>query len=176
MSTRATTRRAVIAIGTALSFSPQLAAAKVASEPVDIIASIYKGTLKTHDKAGALWLDPRDRPATLSKALVALWAMADAAAKKRGDEIGPIDWDVTTNSQGMTVKSFTLKTEKGDATHVVVVATLVPDNWVRKSPDENIIRYHFILESGLWKIDDVRGANDAEAGSLKDLLAKSLKS
>lgn len=121
-------RRAVIAAIVALSLSPLLAVAMVVPQPTSIIASIYKGTLRTHGTVGALWLDPRDRPATLSKALVALWAKADAAAKKRGDEIGPIDWDVTTNSQGMKVKSFALRTEKGDATHVVVVATLVPDN------------------------------------------------
>jgi len=176
MNIRAISRRAVLAAIVVLTFSPPHAEAMVAPQPASIIASIYKGTLRTHGMAGALWLDPRDRQATLSKALVALWAKADAAAKKRGDEIGPIDWDVTTNSQGMKVKSFALKTENGDATHVVVVATLVPDNWLRKSPDENIIRYHFILESSRWKIDDIRGPNDAETGSLKDLLAKSLRS
>jgi hypothetical protein len=175
MSTGAITGRAIIAAGMMLSFSPLLAVAKVEPEPAGIVTSIYKGTLKTHGRVGALWLDPRDRPATLSKAVVALWAKADAAAKKSGNELGPIDWDVTTNSQGMTVKSFTLKTEKGDATHVVV-ATLVPDNWVRKSPDDNIIRYHFILESGRWKIDDIRGFDDAKVWSLRDLLTKSLTS
>ena len=39
----------------------------------------------------------------------------------------------------MTVKSFALKTEKKDATRATVVATLIPDNWVRASSDENII-------------------------------------
>jgi hypothetical protein len=36
---------------------------------------------------------------SLSKALKTLWDKADAAAKTRHDEVGPIDWDVTTNSQ-----------------------------------------------------------------------------
>jgi hypothetical protein len=99
--------------------------------------------LKTHGRVGALWLDPRDRQATLSKALKTLWDKADVAAKVRHDEVGPIDWDVTTNSQSMTVKSFTLQTEKKDAARATVVATLVPDNWVRASPDENIIVYSF---------------------------------
>ena len=88
------------------------AATQEAPDPSRIVASIYDGSLKTHGAVGALWLDSRDRQATLSKALKTLWNRADAAAKTRHDEIGPIDWDVTTNSQGMTVKSFTLQTEK----------------------------------------------------------------
>jgi hypothetical protein len=115
------------------------AASQEAPDPSRIVASIYDGSLKTHGAVGALWLDSRDRQATLSKALKTLWDKADAAAKSRHDEVGPIDWDVTTNSQGMTVKSFALMTEKKDATRATVVAALVPDNWVRASPDENII-------------------------------------
>src|SRR3982074_2092958 len=92
------------------------AASQEAPDPSRIVASIYDGSLKTHGAVGALWLDSRDRQATLSKALKTLWDKADAAAKSRHDEVGPIDWDVTTNSQGMTVKSFTLQTEKKDAT------------------------------------------------------------
>ena len=116
----------------------------------------YDGALKTHGAVGALWLDSQDR-------------------QTRHDEIGPIDWDVTTNSQGMTVKSFTLQTEKKDATRATVVATLVPDNWVRASPDENIIVYSLIFEGGRWKIDDIGAASGRHRESLKTLLMRSLK-
>jgi hypothetical protein len=115
------------------------AATQEAPDPSRIVASIYDGPLMTHGAVSALWLDSRDRQATLSKALKTLWDKADAAAKTRHDEVGPIDWDVTTNSQGMTVKSFALQIEKKNATRATVVTTLVPDNWVRASPDENII-------------------------------------
>ena len=151
------------------------AATQEAPDPSRIVASIYDGSLKTHGAVGALWLDSRDRQATLSKALKTLWDKADAAAKTRHDEIGPIDWDVTTNSQGMTVKSFTLQTEKKDATRATVVATLVPDNWVRASPDENIIVYSLIFEGGRWKIDDIGAASGRRRESLKTLLMRSLK-
>jgi len=150
------------------------AATQEAPDPNRIVASIYDGSL-THGAVGALWLDSRDRQATLSKALKTLWDKADAAAKTRHDEIGPIDWDVTTNSQGMTVKSFTLQTAKKNATRATVVATLVPDNWVRASPDENIIVYSLIFEGGRWKIDDIGAASGLRRGSLKTLLMKSLK-
>jgi hypothetical protein len=107
------------------------AATQEAPDPSRIVASIYDGSLMTHGAVGALWLDSRDRQATLSKALKTLWDKADAAAKSRHDEVGPIDWDVTKN-----------------ATRATVVATLVPDNWVRASPDENIIVYSLIFEGG----------------------------
>ena len=151
------------------------AATQEAPDPSRIVASIYDGSLMTHGAVGALWLDSRDRQATLSKALKTLWDKADAAAKTRHDEIGPIDWDVTTNSQGMTVKSFALQIEKKNATRATVVATLVPDNWVRASPDENIIVYSLIFEGGRWKIDDIGAASGLRRDSLKTLLMKSLK-
>ena len=75
----------------------------------------------------------------------------------------------------MTVKSFTLQTEKKDATRATVVATLVPDNWVRASPDENIIVYSLIFEGGRWKIDDIGAASGRRRDSLTTLLMKSLK-
>jgi hypothetical protein len=30
----------------------------------------------------------------------------------------------------------------------------------RASPEENIIRYHFMREDSRWLIDDIRGADD----------------
>jgi hypothetical protein len=74
----------------------------------------------------------------------------------------------------MTVKSYALQTEKKDATRATVVATLVPDNWVRASPDENIIVYSLIFEGGRWKIDDIGAASGLRRDSLKTLLMKSL--
>ena len=60
---------------------------------------------------------------------------------KKRHEAGPIDWDVTTNSQGMEVGSYKLRIASRDATHVNLSVTLVPKTpWTRKSPDENIVR------------------------------------
>jgi len=76
----------------------------------------------------------------------------DALAHGMGDEPGPVDFDVATNSQGMEVKSFTVKTLSQDASHASVVARLAPNNWVRKSERENEIRYDLVWEHGRWKI------------------------
>jgi hypothetical protein len=105
-------------------------------------------------------------------ASAALWAKA-AAATPPGDE-GPIDFDAVTNSQGATVKSYTLTTERRDATHASVVATLVPDNWLRASPRENVVRYDMTFDGARWAIDDVHGVAGSQAWSLRDLLRQSL--
>jgi hypothetical protein len=43
------------------------AATQEAPDPSRIVASIYDGSLMTRGAVGALWLDSRDRQATLSK-------------------------------------------------------------------------------------------------------------
>jgi hypothetical protein len=116
-------------------------------------------------------LEPNERVAYLSKTLIDLWARADAKVPQ-GDA-GPIDWDVTTNSQGMEVGSYTVKVAHLDAARANLIVTLTAKTpWTRKSPDENIVRYHFVRENGRWVIDDIRGANNAEKSGLKDLLTR----
>jgi len=67
-----------------------------------------------------------------------------------------VDFDITTDSQGLEVRRFTVKTLSRDASHASVVAKLAPDNWARKSDRENEIRYDLVWERGRWAIDDVR--------------------
>jgi hypothetical protein len=59
-----------------------------------------------------------------------------------------LDFDVATNSQGLEVKTFTVKTLSRDAAHAGVVAKLTPDNWVRHSDRENEIRYGLVWQAG----------------------------
>jgi hypothetical protein len=144
-------------------------------DPAAIVAEIYRPT--RDDEVGAAFgIKPAERRKYLSRELIGLWAKADRKDNPTGKEVGPIDWDVTTNSQGMEVGSYTLKIALQDATHMNLVATLVPKTpWTRKSPDENVVRYHFIRENGRWVIDDIRGADDAQAQGLKGLLRQALE-
>lgn len=163
------TRRLLIASVFLLPGAPALAAPRV-RDPFAILADIYRRE-QTGDYPGAFGIDPRERRAYLSKILVDLWTKADAKVPK-GDA-GPIDWDVTTNSQGMEVGGYRVAVASQDAARMNLIVTLTPNSpWFRKSPDENIVRYHFIRESGRWVIDDVRHANDAEKDGLKDLLTR----
>ena len=162
------TRRLFVAFGL-VSCAPASAAPRV-RDPFAILADIYRRE-QTGDYEGAFGLDPRERRAYLSWVLVDLWAKADAKVP-RGDA-GPIDWDVTTNSQGMDVGGYRVAVASQDAARMNLIVTLTAKTpWIRKSPDENIIRYHFIRENGRWVIDDIRGADDKETDGLKDLLTR----
>jgi hypothetical protein len=85
-----------------------------------------------------------------------------------------LDFDVATNSQGMEVKSFAVKTLLRDASRASVLAKLTPDNWVRKSDRENEIRYDLVWERGRWAIDGVHSVIEPNPWSLRALLSQYL--
>jgi hypothetical protein len=154
----------------ALACLPAAPARAAPRDPFGILADIYRRE-QTGDYEGAFGLDPRERRAYLSKALIDLWARADA--KVAPGDAGPIDWDVTTNSQGMEVGGYRVVLASQDAARMTLIVTLTAKTpWLRKSGDENVIRYHFMRENGRWVIDDIRPANDAADKGLKRLLTR----
>jgi len=165
------TRRLLVAF-VLLRCVPAIAAPRV-RDPFAILADIYRRE-QTGDYEGAFGLDPRERRVYLSKALIDLWARADARVEP-GDA-GPIDWDVTTNSQGMEVGGYRVAVASQGAARMSLIVTLTAKTpWLRKSPEENVVRYHFIGENGRWVIDDIRGANDDADTGLKSLLTRAAK-
>jgi hypothetical protein len=85
-----------------------------------------------------------------------------------------VDFDIATNSQGLEVRRFAVKTLSRDASHASVVARLTPDNWVRKSDRENEIGYDLVWEHGRWVIDDVHSVIEPNPWSLRALLSQYL--
>jgi hypothetical protein len=162
----AITRRLLLVGAAAFACAPALAAPRDRT-PYTMLAAIYG----QRQFESAFGLDTTEREAFFSKAVLALWAKADA--KTAPGEAGPIDWDVSTNSQGMEVGTWHVKVARNEPARVDLVVTLTPKTpWLRKSPDENVIRYHFIREDGRWVIDDIRDARDAEDKGLKSLLTR----
>jgi hypothetical protein len=97
------TRRIVLS-GLALIIGIMSAAAapKPVRDPAAIVAEIYDP--KREEIYGAAFgLNLAERRRYLSGELISLWARADKKANPTGKEAGPIDWDVTTNSQGREV-------------------------------------------------------------------------
>jgi hypothetical protein len=142
------------------------------SDPDRFVTSIY-----ANGRAADVWvewLDASRRREWFTQALTALWANCDARAHQTGDELGPVDFDVGTNSQGMEVKSFTVKTLSQDVSHVSVVARLSPNNWGRKSERENEIRYDLVWGHGLWKIDDIHSVIEPNTWSLRAIVKQYL--
>ena len=64
--------------------------------------------------------------------------------------------------------SYALEVVRQDDNRVELKATIeAKTEWTRNSPDENIIRFHFIREGARRVIDDVRSANDDPVKGLK---------
>jgi hypothetical protein len=171
MSTFSLARAASLVSGV-LACAFVVAAQAAPSDPDRFVASIY-----ANGREGVVWsqwLDGARRREWFSHALTTLWARCDAVAHKNGDELGAVDFDVATNSQGMEVKSFTVKTLSQEASHASVVARLAPNNWVRKSERENEIRYDLVWERGSWKIDDIHSVIEPNTWSLRGILTRYL--
>ncbi len=171
MSIFAFARTATLVSGV-LAFVLGAAAEAAPSDPARFVASIYASGREP--AVWDQWLDGARRGEWFSRGVTALWAQCDASAHKTHDELGPLDFDVATNSQGMDVKSFTVRTLSRDASHASVVAKLTPDNWGRKSDRENEIRYDLVWERGRWAIDDVHSVIEPNPWSLRALLRQYL--
>ncbi len=141
-------------------------------DPVTVVNSIYNGG---SSRGAAFGLDPEERHKYFSKSTAALWDKAEAKVNPNGDEIGAIDFDPSTNTQGADVKSYSIVSNKVSGKTATVVVKLVLDNWMRNSPDDNIIQYNFVLEDGNWMIDDIGSAIDGKGWTLRQLLEFNLK-
>jgi hypothetical protein len=146
-----------------------------ASDPVAIATAIYTRAAKGKgDGGGGFVIENKAAKAKyLSKALIDLWAKADAHTQK-GD-VGPIEFDPVTNSQDPDIKSFTVAAEKLEADKAVIAVTIIGRRAPPKVAADQIVRYDFVREKAGWKIDDFKGAIDGEPWSVRKLLEDSLK-
>jgi hypothetical protein len=161
------TRRFLVAAALFATVNAATAQAPSANDPVAILNAIYTRAAKGKgDGGGAFIIETKAAKAKyLSKSLVALWAKADAHTPK-GD---------VTNSQDPDVKSFKIDAEKLEADKATIAVTITGHRNDRK-PGDQIVRYEFAHEAGSWKIDDIKGASDGEAWSIRKMLTDSLKS
>ncbi|MBC9880472.1 DUF3828 domain-containing protein [Bradyrhizobium sp. INPA01-394B] len=168
------TRRTLIA-ASLFAAAPALAQAPAPSDPAAILTAIYTRAAKGKGDGGAAFVTESKaaKAKYFSKALVALWAKADAHTPK-GD-VGPIDFDPVTNSQEPDVKSFKVDAEKTEADKARLAVTITGHRNDRK-PADQVVRYDFVREAGSWKIDDIKGTSDGEAWSIRKMLSDSLKS
>jgi hypothetical protein len=168
------TRRIFVAASLIAIAAPALAENPSPDDPAAILTAIYARAAKGKGDGGAAFVTANKaaKGKYLSKALVALWARADAHTPK-GD-VGPIDFDPVTNSQEPDVKSFKVDAEKTEADKATLAVTITGHRNDRKAADQ-IVRYDFVREAGGWKIDDIKGSSDGEAWSIRKMLTDSLK-
>jgi hypothetical protein len=118
-----------------------------------VIDSIY--ALALEDR-GPAWKIFEDRAEYLSRSLIDLWTRANAA-QPEDDELGPVDADIVTDTNGMLLGAYRAIVEHADARSSTIAVTLV---YADAAPDQQngFVRYDFIAEDGAWKIDDIRSA------------------
>lgn len=169
------TRRSLIAVSLLAGIRPALAQTPTPADPAAILTAIYTRAAKGKgDGGGAFVIENKAAKAKyLSKALVALWAKADARTPK-GD-VGPIDFDPVTNSQEPDVKSFKVDAEKTEVDNATLAVTITGHRNDRK-PADQIVHYDFVREANSWKIDDIKGSSEGEAWSIRKMLTDALKS
>ena len=103
-----------------------------------------------------------------------LTAIYTRVAKGKGDG-GPVGFDPVTNSQDPDVKSFKVAAEKQEADKAVIAVMIDSHQGPPPKPADRIIRYEFVREAGGWKIDEIKGAVDGEAWSLRAIITDFLK-
>ncbi|MDA9437387.1 DUF3828 domain-containing protein [Bradyrhizobium sp. CCBAU 51627] len=169
------TRRSLIAASLFVATTPAFAQALAGNDPITILTAIYTRAAKGKGDGGAAFVTENKaaKAKYLSRALVALWARADAHTPK-GD-VGPIDFDPVTNAQEPDVKSFKVDAETMEADKATLAVTITGHRNERK-PADQIVHYDFVREAGGWKIDDIKGSSDGEAWSVRKMLTDSLKS
>jgi hypothetical protein len=153
-----------------LTLSPRhVVAAKAptfAAEPAAILSAIYREAVQD-GRAG--WVDPDERRKYVSKSLFVLWAKADAKRPPDGDE-GPIDFDLTTDTNALTLESFVISIEK-QGTDLATLSVELDYHKPYVSSGPAIVTYDFVRENGRWLIDDVR----TKRWSVRSLLSRWLK-
>jgi hypothetical protein len=145
------------------------------NDPVAIVTAIYTRAAKGKgDGGGGFVTDTKAAKARyLSKSLIELWAKADAHTPK-GD-VGPVDFDPVTNSQEPDIKSFKVDAEKLDADKALIAVTITGRQMPQRKAADQVVRYDLVREAAGWKIDDIKGASDAEPWSIRAMLTDSLK-
>lgn len=169
------TRRSLLAASLFAAATPAFAQAPTAGVPGAILTAIYTRAAKGKGDGGAAFVTENKaaKARYLSKALVALWAKANAHAPK--GYVGPIDFDPVTNSQEPDVKSFKVDAEKTEADKATLAVTITGHRNDRK-PADQIVRYDFVREAYSWKIDDIKGSSNGETWSIRKILRDALKS
>ena len=170
------TRRSLVLTSLLIATDAPLSRAEPATsdDPVSIVTAIYTRAAKGKgNSGGGFVIDGKAAKAKyLSKALIALWAKADAHTQK-GD-VGPIEFDPVSNSQDPDIKSFKVNAEKLDADKATIAVSMTSAHSGRKAGDE-VVRYELVREMNGWKIDDIKGFSDGEAWSIRAMLNDSLK-
>jgi hypothetical protein len=145
---------------------PAMAAGPVpAASPLEIVQKIYAASAGRDGKYQGIsgFTDKTIRKLYFSKLLLAALSRADALSKKRNEPI--IDFDPVLNTQeDPEVKNLHIAVESETPMQSTVAATFVSYG------EQNIVRYLFIKEGDVWKLDDMHGESGTDKWSLRAMI------
>lgn len=152
-----------------LAFPAQAKPPAAATTPQAIVDWVYAQAIKPlkgekSPQGGGFLLDAAEMKADFSAAFVKAWTTAHAKAK---EDDGPIiDFDPATNSQDPDFARYRTSVEKTSDT----TATIAANMWTKTGKVPTIVRYDFVKEGNVWKIDDIRGTVEKDPWSIRKLL------
>ena len=94
------------------------------------------------------------------------WDAAQKRIAKSGD-IG-LDFDPVSNSQDPAIGKLEFKVESSSADKATVGATFGSLHEPAAKPQT--VRYDFVLEGKVWKIDNIRGAADNDPWNFREIM------
>jgi Protein of unknown function (DUF3828) len=158
-----------LALAAALALAPPFASKAAERAPADIVADIYRiaaGPKGDYQTSGIE--DPQVRKTFTHRLLLAMDAM-NRRSKKENEPI--LDFDPITASQDPSVADLKIEPESGDLAHPVVDAS-----FDQGAAERAVVRYIFVREGAVWKLDDIAGGNGGNKWSLREIITpKSLK-
>ena len=161
-------RRLFIAGLAALPWTISAVAAE-AGAPQTFLAEVYKRIAQTKKrKVNDFWQAPEGRPSAFTAEVVALWAKAE---KKADGEIGPVDFDLFTNSQDAGPTAPTLATVDDDGATAHVRATLKAPKPGKEASADDVLVFTLKRDATGWRIDDIHGSVSGDSWNLRGLLS-----
>jgi hypothetical protein len=121
-------------------------------DPEAVLSTIY--TEAVHDGRSG-WFDADQRRKYVSKSLFALWAKADAKKPPYGDE-GPINFDLTMDTNALALESFVIRVEKQGPDSATLSVDLGYQKPYVDPEGPRSVTYDFVRENGRWLIDNCR--------------------
>jgi hypothetical protein len=154
---------AVAAALTGLFASPALADDPAPKDMVTEIYHIAAGPKGDYQAASAF--DDKQVRKHFTKSLLAADNAMNARSKKLNEPI--LDFDPITNSQDPSVRNLTIDVESADAAKTIVAAAFDSEG----SKTRNIVRYVFVRDGAVWRLDDISGENGgADKWDLRELM------
>ncbi len=165
-------RRVLAALAGALVFAPGLAVAAPADTPEALVAAAYARVTAGDGRMGGSEItEPEAVGRWFTRDVVKRWAAANAKAEKDGD-IGPVDFDLLTDSQDPEVRRVAIEPREATADAAVVRVGLFAKK-KGKPGEKPYTTLDFVLkrQDGAWRIDDVRKPAGEFPWSLRGLIA-----